>query len=94
MAVSDLILNIAMFGCFSSAQLTGVVVDRGVTARGGESEAVDRIQEREEHTAYGDSFQPRGVHYLNARIDLYHSPSKRVATLTLARITQICIAIL
>ena len=49
----------------------------------------DRIQEREEHTGYGDSFQPRGVH---ARIDLYHSPSKRVATVTplpLARITQI-----
>jgi hypothetical protein len=29
MAVSDLILNIAMFECFSSAQLTGVVVDEG-----------------------------------------------------------------
>jgi len=27
MAVSDIILNIAMFECFSSAQLRGVVVD-------------------------------------------------------------------
>jgi hypothetical protein len=34
-------------------------------SEGGKSEAVDRIQDRierrEEHTGYGDSFQPRGV---------------------------------
>ena len=60
---------------------------------------LQRVQEREEHTGCGDSFHTQGSAItLTARIDLYHSPSKRVATLThplpLARITQICIAIL
>jgi len=40
MGVSDLILNIAMFGCFSSAQLKGVVVD--YEGRGGSREMYDQ----------------------------------------------------
>ena len=53
MAVSDLILNIAMFGCFSSAQLRGVVVDyEGGEGAAGRCSGQDTGQDTGKKRAY------------------------------------------